>query len=987
MTDKALKQADRTDPPSSTETDLQLELTSRFKPFLALYGSVAAVSAFLLFAGFLSDFGAYRIAGLPRLSFSFTALVETGSDVAVDMLSLLAQGTRAFWLTVLLGTVILIWSAHRHPRISRWATSKRLYYWCRLALLLLAFIVFASLVDRTQRSLAGEMHTAGALERGLSEAYEDKFPDPHERQLAIDRQGYELRFYRLPNWATAGESGWRWVKSWMPWLDADRLEGAESGIVLRALPESRRDARHVFGWLAFTVLTLLLAAVLLQWWRQGLSAEKGTRRPVPMRWWDDGMDPAIDGLVVPLTSLLLGISVLLLPLAHGVLAKKSLGGEHVMVYLKPQGSPSTEELSADKEGKSTVTKRERPFLHPEPSKLAWPAGRFDCTADTLEQLSKSLAEHNEALRDLTQERKADSDTHREAFMAYVRGLDAVASNVVRVNCADAVRQFWAIKPPPGLAAQEPEIAESYRRAAARVATAYGLRIGTILTYPRDTQPLTLVDSIVPRNTLQSPAWSLQAIDASLVSESVVLPDMFRRGMEKVGEILQVEPDNDAIAELLVAPSSEALEVVLPLLRGGRLFANGRGVSVTALGSMAWISAAEKPNLSRDAINLLADLTSTATSSFWPGKDNRARGAAVTALHLTRSPYAGHLLGQQVSAAGPEMCGQSPPDRTPSIACIPQTSTAAGYLLQDLAAESRRFSAPERVPASLQVARDDLQAFISELVTTDGVAEDVRGAACTAIGLAGGITMRDAKRRDVFLQRLALERLGDFPMSAGACLLHSQRVGLDESQLRPVLRSVALANKIRGYSTREAIRVRYAAFATLNDMGLSGETDTVMQLYMTEPSESPMAEAAESRITELSESHAIKFILDCARSAQRPTEERQRCVNAIQHTKTNVDGDEGSANALLTLLRSEAVTEPLREAVCNALKVFVKREGRVVLQLKSAEDPTLLACLRSAETQEEAEGAEGADKLRELLQRMLREGKQPSPASSTSARAS
>lgn len=987
MANQESKQPDRKDPLPSPETDLQLELASRFKPFLALYGSVAAVSAFLLFAGFLSDFGAYRIAGLPRLSFSFTALVETGSDVAVDMLSLLAQGTRAFWLTVLLGAVILTWSAHRHPRVSRWATSKRLYYWCRLALLMLAFVVFASLVDRTQRSLAGEMHTAGALERGLTEAYADKFPDPHERQRAIDRQGYELRFYRLPNWATAGESGWRWVKSWMPWLDADRLEGAESGIVLRALPESRRDARHVFGWLAFTVLALLLAAVLLQWWRQGLRATDGARRPVPMRWWDDGMDPAIDSLVVPLTSLLLGISVLLLPLAHGVLAKKSLGGEHVMVYLKPPASPSTEELTADKDGKSTETKRERSFLHPEPSALMWPGGRFDCKADTLDQLSGSVAEHNEALRDLTQERKAESDAHREAFTAYVERLDAVAGAVVGVNCADAVRQFWAIKPPPGLAAQEPEIAESYRRAAARVATAYGLRIGTILTYPRDTQPLTLVDSIVPRNTMQSPAWSLQAIDASLVSESVVLPDMFRRGMEKVGEILQVEPDNDAIAELLVAPSSEALEVVLPLLRGGRLFANGRGVSVTALGSMAWISAVEKPNLSRDAINLLADLTSTAPTAFWPNKDGRARGAAVTALHLTRSPYAGHLLGQQVSAAGPEQCNASQADGSPSIACIPQTSTAAGYLLQDLAAEARRFSAPERVPASLQAAREDLQAFISDLVATDGVAEDVRGAACTAIGLAGGIAIRDAKRKGVFLERLKLEHLGDFPMSAGACLLHAQRVGLDESQLRPVLRRVALAHDIRGYSTREAVRVRYAAFAALNNMGLSGETDTVMQLYMTEPSKSRLAEAAESRITELTEAHVIKFILECAGNAQRPTDERQRCLKAIQHTKKNMDGDEGTANALLALLRSPELSKQLHAATCDALKVFVERKGRVVLQLKNAEDPTLLACLQSSKPEEEAQGNEHSDKLRELLQRMLREGKQPSPASEKSARAS
>lgn len=74
-------------------------------------------------------------------------------------------------------------------------------------MLVLTFALFASLVDRAQRSLIGETYSAAAVEAGLREAYANGFPDPYQRQRAIDRQGYELRFFRLPNWAVAMEDG------------------------------------------------------------------------------------------------------------------------------------------------------------------------------------------------------------------------------------------------------------------------------------------------------------------------------------------------------------------------------------------------------------------------------------------------------------------------------------------------------------------------------------------------------------------------------------------------------------------------------------------------------------------------------------------------------------------------------------------------------------------------------------------------------------
>lgn len=955
------------------ENDLQHELASRFRPFVSIFGSVAVISAFLLFAGFLSDFGAYRMAGLPRFSFSFTAMVENGADVVVDMLSLLAQGMRVVVLGLLVGAVILLWSWHRHPRVNTWARSQRLYRACRLALLVLAFLILASLVDRAQRSLVGESNTAASVERGLREAYRDGFPDPYTRQRAIDRQGYELSFFPVPNLGVAIEAGWDWLHGGRSVTAAHAPDGTEPGILLRYLAESRRDARHVFGWLALSLLASVLLAALMQWWRAGLveRVRDQPSRRVLLRWLDGDMDAAIDRLVVPLTILLLSLSALLLPLAHGVLARKSLGGEHVMVYLKSPSSAAMDEISEDGDGKTEV-KSQRSVMQPEPSTRGWPKGRFDCKASVAGSLQTVLQHHNEALRDLTQERKAHSSRYRDAFAGYVQRLDQVAEKVVEANCAEAVRQFWAIKPPVGLAAQEPDVAESYRRAAARVATAYGLRIGTILAYPRDAQSLMLVDSIVPRAAMQSPAWSLQTIDAAIVAESVVLPDLYRRGMQRIGEVLQVEPDNRAIRDLLVAPSSEALEVVLPLLRDGRLYGNGRGVAVTAMGAMAWVSTFDKPQLSSAAIDLLADLTGTSDTAFWPGKDEMVRGAAVTALSLTRSPYAAYRLAQHVGLAGPAQCRKLDGVAHVPAACLPQTSTAAGTLLQDLAAEERRLGTDAPLPRPLRDARSGLEGYINELLTAQGIAEDVRAAACSAVVFAGGIVMHDAKQAETFLRWLGPEDLSRFPLSGATCVQNAHRLGLPQSKLRPVLRKIMLDEVLPGQSPRDVVRLRTRALSALTDLGLSGETATVMPFYLREPAESDTGEMARAVMSELSERAVIAYIEQCVFGTTRSERDRILCLEAFEHTKDNIDGDEGSAAKLRGLLLSSGESAAVRSAACGALRVFVDRGGKVAQRIDPEDDPRLHCLKREVKPPASSDEAPLPAELEDLLRQIMRE---------------
>lgn len=936
--------SDSTSDYEATTARIQDELVTRFRPFLSMFGSVAAVSAFLLFAGFLSDFGAYRLVGLPRLSFSFTALVETGADVAVDMLSLLAQGTRACWLVLLLASVITVWSLHRSQRLQPLASSRRLYRLARLTLLILSFAVFASLVDRTQRSLAGEMHTAAAVERALQEAYKNGFPDPHERQRAIDKEGYALRFFRLPNLAVGMETAWQRAKRWLPLADGERLDD-ETGLVLRPLPESRRDARHVFGWLALSVVTLSLLAVLCQWWGRSQQDAQEVYRPPGrwlLRWLDGDLTPAIDRIVAPLTILLLSVSILLLPLAHGVLAKRSLGGEHVMVYLKHPGNVSEEStVKRTDGGTESSLRRGLPLVHPEPTELRWPGARFDCTRENEEELRRIELKHNVSLQNLVEERESEANEYSPVFAGYLRSLDKVAAAVIEANCADAVRRFWALKPSPGLAGQLPNVANSYRQAATRVAVAYGLRIGTILTYPRDTQPLTLVDSIVPRSVMQNPVWSLQAIDAQQVAESVVLPDLYRRGAQQVSDIVRFDPGNAALEQLLQATSSEMLEVVLPLLKNGRLFADGRAVAITSLGSMAWVSAAERPRLSAEALRLLADVAGPQPTAFWPDKDERARGAAATALHLSRSPYAAHLLAERVASGLASCSAPAGSDTHRSLACVPQSSTAAGYLLQDLRAEAARFHDQDSVPASLQEARQTLETFLAQLITGENVSDDVRGAACSAISLAGGIQIAEPQLRQALLQALSPAGLRKRPISAAMCLNRAHRVGLEPSAVRQLLRGTIL-NDVPEWKGATPMLLRVAAFESLNQMGLSGEVNLIGHLLLNE-NDNELAEMVPFALNQLDVGQLTRFLRDCARSSSRPVPERVRCLNAFEHAHESADGDDGSIQDIVTLAGSSDTRTA--EAACGVLRLFEERRGVTVRLLNKNGDQTVRHCLK------------------------------------------
>lgn len=952
--------------PDGDDASLQQVVGERMRPFLALFGSITAASTFLIYAGFLSDYGAYRLAELPRLSLSLTALIESGADTAIDVLALLAQGTRTLGLILLVATVVGLWALRDHRWLRRPARSTGLYRIARLGLLLVAFLVLAGLVDRAQRSLGGAMNSPVAVDQALRAAYSNGFPGPYERRRAFDRLGYEMQHWRLPNTGARLDAWWRdHVRPSFPLLGADDGIESISGIALRTVPESRREARDIFGWLALSVLALLVASVAMHWWGAWL-ARRDARVPPAHRdalsRWTAALHPAVERFVVPLSVLLVGSGLLLLPLAHGVLAKRSLGGESVMVYLKAGSVATTDETESDaaregetgadqSAGRNEKRKSTRAGLSlvPEPTAGHWPAGRFDCAHDTAAKLERPIEEHDEALRDVAQTRRMESG-FVSALSGYARRVDELAAAVIDSNCAEMVRVMWQARPGDGMAAALPEVAEVFRRSSQKVMVAYGVRLGHILVHPREGSGLTVVEGVRVRHDAQSPQWAVQSLRPETLEMTVVMPDLFAdlfRGQSakqerRSAEILNVSQSSRASKQLLLAPNSTSLSAVLDLLKRGRLNAVSRGVALTNVGTAALGAAVDQPIVAQQALDLLGQVISTDKIDFMPDKDERLVSSALTSLHLSQSPYAAHVLAQQLGDRADLLtCDRSTSTTRP--ACIGTAITAAGYHLQDLETELLGFRGDTPPPASLLETRDRLAYFIGAVITAPGRSESERTAACTALGNSGRIRL-EAQHLATWLRSLEPTPQNRQRLSYGACIINAPRVAIADASLRPVLKRILQATDWEDaeISNGDRDRAQYAALSALSDLGLGAEAEFVAGMYSAPQVQGDAQQYLEASMEEVLADDLGRRLLACAEDLQLLPQQRQHCLAGLRHVKDNFDGDDGEALRVLELARSDASPE-VRESACRTVRLLGNRGSLLIRRKASTDDPVASRC--------------------------------------------
>lgn len=950
--------------------DIGKAIGQRFGPFLALFGSATAVSALLLAAGFLSDFGAYHVASLPRLHFSLTALAETGAQILIDAVALmLSSPWRAALLLVALVALLLAWALRdRYDSLRQLARSVAAYRFARLATFIFAALLLGSMVDRVQSSLSGEDRGSAAVESALRGAYATHFPDPWEREFAIERKTYALRYFLLPNLGArldrAWDDLWGQVSEWtgIYWLKSGNGDHDITGIPLRRLPEAREEARHVFGWVALFVVLLLALNALLRWWGGAVGdatraesdlpasveplgageAKESGAPPVdgPRGWrgslrsWGsvlalDGWASPIERILSPLTAFMTVIALLLLPLLHGVLARTALGGETVMVFTVDKDKAQPDKGDGEEEGRNG-----------DASAINVMTG--GCRRDALDAVEQNEKALDKALRAALQAHPAHGEEERKAALqTYKSGTRKLAESALEAKCPDAVALMWSARPSLGTAVQEPELAEFFWNELRRVSDALHVQIGVILGYPREGQSLSLVDSVVPPREAIAGQWSVLDLPAERIGHVVVLPgrlETLRRRLAKVDAQVRANSADDSLEQLLVKSGEQSLEVVLKLVEDNVLHSNAVGVAATTLGSMAYVASRDRPRLTQEAIDLLVDLAKPTPSAFWPRKSVSLRGAAVTSIALTRSPYAAYRLAEALEAEQKVTDCKPTSNEAPPLHCIDQTPSAVGLLMDALAVEQRyQPVAPARV---LLQTRDRLLNYLVTKIQTEGMPEDVRNATCTAIQLAGRLPNISEQQRKRFWDIMSASTFAQRPISSGSCILAMWPLGLDGDTHRAWLHDVAAGThpwlaegSTLGATDRTLIRV--AALMVLGKQGISGEESLIFDIY-SQTANSHLRTVAANLLDETNAVEMSDLLFACGEDESLDTARRLRCIEGIRRVHNSYKGDNRKASERARDLARNA-DPSIAKASCSVLREFNRRGGKWVLRNGESDD--------------------------------------------------
>lgn len=892
MTQKNAVDNDKAKAASGTLLD---SLRRYLKPITLLLGSSTAIVALLLYSGFLSDFAVYRLAGLPRLSFSYTALLESGAEVLVDVLSqLIASPWRGSALFLLFAGLVGLWSYKDRPLPRRIACSDGAYQIGRLFFFVYAVFLVAGEIALIKQNINPTEEKQVVRELAREYAVTGGVLDPVQRQLAIERTEYRIPAFPFPNWAAGLERA----------KDGKASPSQDTpGIPLRVLAESRQTAAHVFGWLVFSLLLLVAAVALLPGWRawqtgnsgcgkDTWNGEKRTRKALPV-WLRPALDEPIRYLVAPATQALCLVAIALLPMSHGLLARSSLGYETAMVSLaNPDAGEGERQLPRDPPDNAHC-------LDPK-------------VLETMEELGKG---YRKALRDVLQLRP-DEGAFEEKAKAFRGAAERLVDAAIASHCPQTLQLLWELRPSSGVSLAYPELMAGTRADMARALDHYGVRIGTLLNYPRDGQPLTLIETLMPRSPDEGGQWALSAHEPGNIREIVVLPSMQDTHARKIAVYRQAvikNPDSEEKEGILVSQSAASLAATLDLLENRYFHVSHAGAAVTALGGMAQANALERPDLARRAIDLLIDLASSRESRIWPEKGDNIRGAAATALHLTRNPYAAYRLAEEL---GKDM-GKPCAGKLPGIHCVPQAITAAGFLLSDLNVEGRLFSPAE--PPAIDHARGILLRYLFDLAINQQTREDERSAACSGLNRSGVRKVGDTLTSGFFA---ALRRMDPIrnPMAFPSCLNSLSMLRMGGDAQRQYLRGIFQAPVPAAPDAAEPYTAaRKTAMWTLSELGLAGEADFMFRAYAEGDEE--QREWAEKFMDEVSGPALGGKLLDCAKQHwPREPGKAGLCLRGFTKLRKSYDGDEGATQTLLGLLTSQPAPA-LKQDSCIALRHF------------------------------------------------------------------
>lgn len=393
---------------------------------------------------------------------------------------------------------------------------------------------------------------------------------------------------------------------------------------------------------------------------------------------------------------------------------------------------------------------------------------------------------------------------------------------------------------------------------------------------------------------------------------------------------------------------ETAALLQSMLLSQHVHANAAGVTTTALGTMALAAAQVDPAAADRIIDMLIDLARKHATPWRPAKTDEIRDTAISSLHLAHLPAAANrfmaLMNQEpVPPAG--CIGAKAP--VPA-ACLSTVPTAAGYLMQDLAVETQIFgnTAGRQLPQALTRDRDGLFKLLFNIALQPGVADNVRGAACSAMTRGGKASApaEDARR---FSERVFKQSVDAYPISANSCVQALTVLGLDRGLLRSGLRAMA-RSQIASARPDLVYRLRATALVALADLDIAPEDDLIFELYLelanTDPAHRQGMQRVARVLRELMDDVApdplAKRLFQCGNDRQRPAPLRSHCLAGFTLLDDDYDGDDGHAQAIYDMVANGQA--PAGRGACEAL-MHLRAVGSSTLRRIPASDPVIQAC--------------------------------------------
>lgn len=895
---------------------------------LKLFASATAVAVFLLAFGFFSDAALFQMVGMPQLSADYLQLVESGARQLIDSLSALGitRGFIGLFLIALWGAAWSLRDRKHMWRFSRWPT---LHLMCQGLLLVLLVVLLSALVSTAEMA---SPQGADILERKIEKARADVLASddwsPSKELDEIEQQTFDSAapFSHLPdmNQDSDGEDGN---------LEKYTHNDPSLGFAVRATEKGRRQARSAYGWLFFFSLLSVLGVLALRRWRVWLASDDryltqvgevlGRNRSAMQSRSEPGPGGSFtrelygpylqtsQRLAEPLLIVLSAVVVALLPIAHGALARETIGLQPVMVQLRNVDSsgnvcapdPSAHWIGPDWWKEKVVRLNENNDFAVPVEKPNVSSTRRICDKNTLEQLDKRLVGFRSAWKRVILKRPIESEFDG-AKNFYTQQVDDVFRFLRLHKCPAAIAKVWQVRPSKGEFEARPELSEYFWNRWTEFRNENSsIRVGWLLRNPRGSEAdrLSLFEVLERKPASRAPRVSLQTVWRKCVAHLEPIRNPIQDHVARISAIVESDPLSERLPELELYPSIHAAQAALSLAENDSISVPRREALLTTIGSLGQVIGSDDADFVEALVNYLADVVSVGLNANASDQAIANAGTAATALHNVRGGWSAIKVAELIE----ESDIASDPARLEEIGSL---VTSAGFLANDV---NRTIAEHSLQAGPLLTSVERIDHFLNSIASDPNHRPSVRRSACTSLGLSGTLGALESIS-DVVKLEVGKPRGQQDLAFLESCL--AQFPATVTTEQRDLLRNIAV-NHFNA-------DVQKLAFGELYEAGLYTEAETVFQKFENPETRSDIAIYLEDVRPSVIGDILLRNAERCA--SDLCTLKSGDALFALSLLDANrTKGDDGLSERMAQFLDNPE----LALDACHSLNEFAARQGR------------------------------------------------------------